>query len=197
MTALGVRYLTGSSVATNLAMPRRPEFPPHFGRVFMAMAAAFFETRGDEKERQALEWLEAAGAPAISASDGNARSFVETYVPANDKHGGILGRSRQPRSFPTMRPDSPFIFLIWASDVPQSLRDGLQRLCAKVTRIGHSSSLVQMWVADDAEKLDAEWQPSNGAFDEQMRIAEPGTLAYLDAPSAPERSRITVSSGTL
>lgn len=180
MTALGIRYLTGSSVATNLAMPRNPESPPHFGRVFMAMAAAYFETRGNEEERKALEWLEAAGAPSISASGGNARSFVETYVPVNDKHGGIIGRSRQPRSFPTMRPDSPFVFLIWPSDVPQSLRDSLQRLCAKVTRIGHSSSLVQMWVVDEPEKIDAEWRPTNGAFDQKMRIAEPGTLAYLE-----------------
>lgn len=180
MTALGIRYLTGCSVATDLAIPRRPEFPPHFGRVFMAMAATHFETRGNEEERKALEWLETAGAPSINASDGNARSFVETYVPVNDKHGGIVGRSRQPRSFPTVRPDRPFVYLIWDSKVPEHLRDGLQRLCGKVTRIGHSSSLVQMWVVDDAATIEPEWQPSNDAFERQMRVAEPGTLAYLE-----------------
>ena len=180
MTALGIRYLTGSSVATNLAMPRTPEFPPHFGRVFMAMAATYFETRGNEEEREALEWLEAAGAPSINASEGNARSFVETYVPVNDKHGGIVGRIRQARSFPTMRPDQPFVYLVWDSKVPQRLLDALQRLCSKVTRIGHSSSLVQMWVVDDAAEIDTDWRPSNGSFDQQMRVAEPGTLAYLE-----------------
>lgn len=180
MTALGIRYLTGCSVATNLAMPQKPEFPPHFGRVFMAMAATYFETRGNNEERQALEWLEAAGAPSIDASDGNARSFVETYVPVNDKHGGIVGRSRQSRSFPTMRPDRPFVYLVWAAEVPDDFREGLARLCGKVTRIGHSSSLVQMWVLDEGIEIHADFRPSNDPFEQQMRIPEPGTLAYLE-----------------
>jgi CRISPR-associated protein Csb2 len=200
MTALGIRYLTGSAVATNIATPRKPEFPPHFGRVFMAMAATYFETRGNDDERKALEWLEAAGAPSISASGGHARSFVETYVPVNDKHNGIIGRSKQPRSFPTMRPDSPFVFLIWASNVPHSLRDALERLCGKVTRIGHSSSLVQMWLADEGEQIEPEWQPGSGLFDEQMRIAERGTLAYLErvfnANAIEEYGRLADAVGT-
>lgn len=182
MTALGIRYLTGRSVATNLAMPRGPEFPPHSGRVFMAMAATYFETRGDEHEREALEWLENAGAPAVSASDHEPRSFVETYVPVNDrldKQSGAGLRSRQPRSFPTTRPHRDSVYLIWPSDIPQHLRGALERLCTKVTRIGHSSSLVQMWVADEATEIDAEWHPGDVAFEHQMRVAEPGTLTYL------------------
>jgi CRISPR-associated protein Csb2 len=182
MTTLGIRYLTGCSVATNLAIPRRPEWPPHPGRVFMAMAATYFETRGEESEREALEWLENAGAPAVSASDHQPRSFVETYVPVNDtldKDSGAAFRKRQPRSFPTCRPDQDSVYLIWGSDVPEHLRGGLERLCSKVTRIGHSSSLVQMWVADRASRVDAEWRPSGGTVGQQMRVAEPGTLAYL------------------
>jgi len=144
------------------------------------MAAAYFETRGDENEREALEWLEQAGAPALSASGDQPRSFVETYVPVNDKHGGIVARSRQSRSFPATRPDRDLVYLIWNSEAPQHLRGALERLCGKVTRIGHSSSLVQMWVADDAATLDAEWQPGDGPFEHQMRVAERGTLAYLE-----------------
>jgi len=182
MTALGIRYLTGYSVAANAAAPWRPEWPPHPGRVFMAMAAAYFKTRGDELEREALEWLERAGAPAVSASEDRPRSFVETYVPVNDKldHGsGFALRARQPRSFPTTRPDRDFVYLIWDSDVPQHLRGALENLCNKVTRIGHSASLVQMWVSDAAQEIDADWQPHHAASRHQMRIAEPGTLAYL------------------
>ena len=57
MIALGLRYLTKYAVATDLAR-QRPEWPPHPGRVFMAMAAAFFEGGSDPAERVALEWLE-------------------------------------------------------------------------------------------------------------------------------------------
>lgn len=176
MTVLGIRYLTGHSVATNLAVPREPEWPPHPGRVFMAMVATYFETRGDSREREALEWLEQAGDPAVRASDDEPRSFVETYVPVNDKPL----RGRQPRSFPTTRPDHDCVYLIWNSQVPYELRGALAQLCNKVTRIGHSSSLVQMWLADNAEDIGAEWQPCDADFDQQMRVAEPGTCAYLE-----------------
>lgn len=182
MTALGIRYLMGFSVATNVAMPRLPEWPPHPGRVFMALAATHLETRGDEREREALEWVQEAGAPAVRASGDNPRSFVETYVPVNDRLDGQSGaalRARQPRSFPTTRPDQDCVYLIWNSEVPQHLRGALERLCNKVTRIGHSSSLVQMWLADSAERLNGEWRPHDANFERQMRVAEPGTLAYL------------------
>ncbi|MGH9351421.1 MAG: type I-G CRISPR-associated protein Csb2, partial [Terriglobia bacterium] len=152
----------GFSVATNLATPRSPEWPPHPGRVFMALAATHFETRGDEREREALEWVQEAGAPAVRASGDNPRSFVETYVPVNDRLDGQSGaalRARQPRSFATTRPDQDCVYLIWNSEVPQHLRGALEQLCNKVTRIGHSSSLVRMWLADSAERLDGEWRP--------------------------------------
>lgn len=183
MTALGIRYLTGRAVATNLAIPRRPECPPHPGRVFMAMAAAHFETRGDKGEREALHWLENAGPPAIGASGHQERSFVEAYVPANDKldkRAGAALRARQPRSFPSARLDADSVYLIWKTDIPQQLRVPLERLCGKVTRIGHSSSLVHMWVAEGAPETNAEWRPSRGDSEQQMRVAEPGTLAYLE-----------------
>ena len=181
MTALGIRYLTGNSVATNLASPRKAEFPPHFGRVFMAMAAAHFDTGGDEKERAALEWLECAGPPEIEAEQARERSFTETYVPVNDKVTGVASRTRQPRSFPTSNLPNPFVYLLWNSDVPHELKQPLEALCAKVTRIGHSSSLAQMWVAEDAAAIQPDWRPSTGQSDIHMRVAEPGTLNYLES----------------
>ncbi len=182
MTALGIRYLTGCSVAANVAEPRSPEWPPHPGRVFMAMAAAHFETRGNELERQALEWMERAGSPAVSASDHQPRSFVETYVPVNDKldkQSGAALRARQPRSFAATRPERDSVYLIWSSAIPQHLQGALERLCDKVTRIGHSSSLVQMWVADEVTNAEGDCQPCEVGSEYAMRVAEPGTLAYL------------------
>jgi CRISPR-associated protein Csb2 len=193
MMTLGIHYLTGCAVATDRTMSDRPEFPPHFGRVFMALAATYFETRGDKEERAALEWLETARAPSIQAGDGYPRrasggsryEVVKTYVPVNDKLDADartfpVPRSRQSRSFPTMRLRDPFVYLKWDSSIPGHLRGAMERLCNKVTRIGHSSSLVQMWVADGTVAADTEWQPSNGISDLRMRVAEPGTLAYLE-----------------
>src|SRR5579884_4487475 len=111
MIALGIRYLTGYAVAT--VDRERAEWPPHPGRVFIAMAAAHFETGGDTDERRALEWLEAAAAPSLRASGADERSVVRAYVPANDVHGGIVGRPRQDRAFPRVRPHEDSAFLIW------------------------------------------------------------------------------------
>jgi CRISPR-associated protein Csb2 len=70
MLALGIRYLTGYAAATDVAA-QAAEWPPHWGRVFMAMAAAHFENGGDAAERAALEWIEAAPVPALRASDAD------------------------------------------------------------------------------------------------------------------------------
>jgi CRISPR-associated protein Csb2 len=54
MIAVGIRYLTGWSMATDSADRQRAEWPPHPDRVFMALAAAHFETDGEDNERAAL-----------------------------------------------------------------------------------------------------------------------------------------------
>jgi CRISPR-associated protein Csb2 len=68
-------YLTGYAVATNPATRDRAEWPPHPARVFMALAAAWFETEppGAEDEGRddwtaegaALRWLETLGDPVM------------------------------------------------------------------------------------------------------------------------------------
>jgi CRISPR-associated protein Csb2 len=180
MTALGIRYLTGNVVASDVTR-RKPEWPIHTGRVFMAMAATYFETKGSPLERMALEWLERQRpAPSIQASEAYIRSFVETYVPVNDKHGGIVARTRQARTFPTVRPNCDSVFLLWETDAPQDVRLGLQEICRKVTRIGHSSSLVHMWLAEDPADLTANWFPDDFAAEQTMRVVETGTLQQLE-----------------
>jgi CRISPR-associated protein Csb2 len=183
MTTLGIEYLTGHVVARDRSASDAPEFPPHFGRVFMAMAATYFETRGDEKERAALEWLEASGPPRIEAAEKNPRSLVTAYVPVNDDGLGADAlpalRRRQSRTFGVARLNHPFVYLQWDAMVPEELRDPLERLCRKVTRIGHSSSLVQMWVAAEHKPVGDVWHPE-AIGEMRMRVTEPGTLAYLE-----------------
>jgi len=178
MTTLGIRYLTGHAVATGVARDRA-EWPPHPGRVFMAMAAAYFETGGDPEERKALEWLEAQEPPRICASGCHRRSLVGAYVPANDKV--TMPRRRQERTFPTVRPERDTVFLTWDTEAPTEIRGALEKLCGKVTRIGHSSSLAQMWLAEDAATPEAEWLPDDLAIEgERFRTAERGSLQYLE-----------------
>ena len=167
MFALGIHYITGYATATDSGDYRCVEWPPHPARVFMAMVAALHEghtSAPDCGERAALLWLEALPSPAISASHADLRTVVEQFVPVNDslplstekpadlrkRLPGAVGvaRSRQPRFFPKARLQDPHVFLIWSEADASPHVAALDRLCAKVTRIGHSSSLVQMWVAD-------------------------------------------------
>ncbi len=85
MLALRIEYLTGRCVATAYNDRDVAEWPPHPSRVFSAMAAAWADVDElSEGERQALEWLECAGAPYIAASGENTRTVVTHFVPVND-----------------------------------------------------------------------------------------------------------------
>lgn len=80
-----VNFLTGRYVATSHNDRRRSEWPPHPARLFSALVAAWADVdEPDPSEREALEWLEAQGPPAISASDAVARTVVSHFVPVND-----------------------------------------------------------------------------------------------------------------
>lgn len=187
MFALGIRYLNGWAMATHPSDRERAEWPPHPDRVFMALAAAHFETgdegSGDVEERAALEWLQSLPAPSIAVGGYEQREIVTSYVPVNDteiarrgdeskrlaaidkvgsldkaKDAGLAlmpeFRSRQSRSFPLAIPHvlddaadgMPHVYLIWDAEALARHQNALASLSAKVTSIGHSASLVQMWV---------------------------------------------------
>lgn len=176
---IGLRYLTGYAVASTRTAP---EWPPHPGRVFMAMAAAHFETGASDVEREVLDWLEAEEPPALCASETDVRSEVRAYVPANDDHGGIVKRARQDRTFHCSRPRQDTVFLIWQRSQPtEQTRSVLEQLCAKVTRVGHSSSLVQMWLVPDGVEPEPSLIPDRLASGQRLRIATAGTMKRLEA----------------
>jgi len=201
--ALGIHYLTGYSVAATRP-DGEPEWPPHPARVFMAMAAAHFEDPGEplasgeevfqhscEQERAALQWLESLKKqPSIYAADADARPAATCFVPVNDhpvgkKPGALQSvpgwmRSKQPRTFPRVRPHDDRVFLVWGGDLPEEHRDAIDRLCSKVTRIGHSSSLVQMWLADPAEVPQPNWRPDDERPQRRLRKISPGFLDNLE-----------------
>src|SRR5262249_1438029 len=113
MLALGIRYLNGFVAARTAPDDQQAEWPPHPGRVFMALAAAHFVIGADPREREALIWLQSLErdgepvAPSIFAADVVHRAVVMHYVPINDKPGPSktllqsvpLTRERQRRTF--------------------------------------------------------------------------------------------------
>jgi CRISPR-associated protein Csb2 len=195
MFAIGIRYLCGRAVATHPADRASPEWPPHPDRVFMALAAAYFETGASPGERSALEWLEGLAPPALSVSEGNSRNTVTSYVPVNDDSNPVnektnkphmisgtlsIGRGRQPRVFPTVVPESETLYLIWQDAEPsvEYSRD-LETLCGKVTYLGHSSSPVQMWA--EAAPPRPTLAPVDGHAPCRLRVTGAGRLAALAA----------------
>jgi len=229
MLALGIEYLTGYATATSTGDRGVAEWPPHPGRVFMAMAAAFFESRPEpseasalarwNEEEAALRWLEGLDAPIILASQCDDRSVTEVYVKPNDF--SIFDASGKPtkipnpsapnltdkqrklqvdrikdlreiiptlrngkeRTFPKVRPHETTLYLHWPEAKPTDThRAALDRVCAKVIRIGHSSSLVRMWVEARPPELRTGWTPTSEERAEPLerfRMPGPGCLDYL------------------
>lgn len=188
-------YLTGRCVATDVSSRQRAEWPPHTARLFMALAAAWFETEQDADEGAALKWLENLGDPTLLLPSGEhvfPRSVVDVFVPVNDKAGPskallqsapALTRDRQSRTFPSTWVGNAVCYARWedVGEVDQHVA-ALNRLCSKVTRIGHPSSLVRMWVADELpQEPDGieVWQPDETLAEFQVRRVSSGTLQLL------------------
>lgn len=228
MVTLGLEYLNGwAMAAADGAAKSRAEWPPHPDRVFMAMAAAYFETEGSDDEVAALQWLERQPPPVVHAAPCHVRTAVggETppvaFVPVNDVKVGRLQtanthrklvdqglavlpahRKRQPRSFPVAVPEDPVVYLVWPdSSLETRLREALAALCRKVTHVGHSASLVQMWVDDAAPPIDPPyraWTPDDG-LDASLRLRVPyeGRLSYLAAADPGPHLRHAMTLGKL
>lgn len=215
MLAFGIRYLNGFVAAAEPDNLERAEWPPHPGRVFMALAAAHFQTGADPAEREALLWLEGSkrdgeiSAPQIAAPEAMQRAIVKHYVPVNDKAGPSkavmqtlpITRDRQDRTFARAWLDDDTVSLVWPElDPPDPHRRALEQLCGKVARIGHSSSLVQMWIAGEDESNEPNWLPDDDRAGLRLRIAGPGTLEYLEqeynAMAAEDYANLKVQSET-
>jgi CRISPR-associated protein Csb2 len=115
-------------------------------------------------------------------------------------------RTRQVRTFPVVLPESPTFTFLWPDGDPTLHRAALERLCARVTRLGHSSSLVRCAIVD--RDLVPTLVPSDDG-DVVVRVVGPGQLERLDRafghhqgvqnrvlPARPQRYRLvsTVSS---
>lgn len=202
-TLIGVRYLTGYAAAGD--GKGGPEWPPHPARLFMALVAALHDGDAEADEHDALLWLEQQAAPTLWASSKDVRPTVETYVPPNDftlprnvatapeksiaTAINVLPQrrtKRQPRTFPRVRPRHDTVHFGYVAACPH--RDALDRLCGRVARLGHSMSLVQVWLGDDAAATEPgeddgrlRLEPNVSAGGRPLRVVQPGLLDYLHA----------------
>ena len=238
-----VNFLTGRYVATYHNDRQRSEWPPHPARLFSALVAAWADAdEPDVTEREALEWLEAQGPPAVAASDSVPRSVVSHFVPVNDTSivsgtwqkrkagkihdllerldeelvssqgeitkkvsqlqdrltrqrdvGAQVSRAgntnpssalqmmpdrpggRRERFFPSVTPENARVTFIWDAVVSERVAVALDQLLSRVSRLGHSSSLVSCRVVQ--ESPDASYTPGSGT--ESMRVVSRGQLAEL------------------
>jgi len=183
MLALGVEYLLGRAIATDSARRNRAEWPPHPDRLYQALVATWQETEGTEKERSALEWLENCEPPSLYASDADERASVTHFVPVNDSTRAqkLLpeDRPRQARSFPGVVPHDPCVYFQWSDHPPEELSRALDELACRVTRLGHSSSLVRLWVTKQPPQ--ANRIPGAGrANGDRLRVPRKGRIEQLE-----------------
>lgn len=208
MFSLGIRYLNGYSAATEVDDDHRAEWPPHPGRIFMALVAAHYACEPKPEEYALLQWLETLPPPEIYAPEFLSRTVVENYVPVNDKAvsrdkrttclqsaPGIV-RTRAERFFVRAWLTEDTVWMTWQSEIDYKNQETLRRLCEKVTRIGHTSSLVQMWLATSPEKK-SNWVPVDDNALINLRIVTVGTLKELErcknAPAIEQYANLLVA----
>ncbi len=137
-------------------------------------------------------------AKAIASTEDDVGQHPATiFVPANDRAGPAKGslqsapglaRSKGARTFPSVRPLDERVFLVWKEVNADHRRSAIEALCGKVTRIGHSSSLVRMWVEDDPPR--ATWLPDDEEATIHLRVPTDGYVAALEASYRRDPTRL-------
>ena len=88
-------------------------------------------------------------------------------------------RVRHARTFPSVTPLDPRVTYVWPNTTATALqRDTLDRLLARLVRLGHSSSLTVARLVDDAAP--PVWIPSTGG-ETILRTVQAGQLGALEA----------------
>lgn len=184
MFALRVSYLTGRVYSAEFEDgddKRRPEWPPHPSRLFSAMVSAWGESGGDPELLPALEWVEHQEPPRIAAGECSLRQAVRHFVPVNDEVSLPEHRPRKGRSFPSGSPVEPEVWFIWEKDLPDALRQPMQRVLDRTSALGHSSSLIEVSMAEPPQDLVANWVPDPIDGERRIRVPSTGRLADLRA----------------
>ena len=167
-----VRYfvpVNDSSVVSPAAYAKQVE---KYGRLRDELTEALFESDGEVTRRirgiqtQIRKQLDISNLVS-EAGNTNPKSAVE-LLPE--------GRGKQERSFPSVSPEIPRVTYVWTVDPPESIVSALDDLLARVTRLGHSSTLVSCRLTEDPPALT--YVPGDGL--KVMRSVRRGQLAALE-----------------
>lgn len=218
MLTVEVEFLSGVSVATSPFRREEPEWPPHPDRLYQALVAAWGRVEPpEEDERKALEWLESLDSSSLilHAPRAGIREVSTVFVPPNDvrtpeKPGDLPSKkkmaeallvlpdhrtNRQARVFPSVIPfgDRPVVQYCWA--VAPGLEphlEPLRRLAKEVTYLGHSHTLVRVYIPDPNAPV------TNQGMDwlevpRALRVPHVGRLEHLRAQHTHYRQGIQVA----
>jgi CRISPR-associated protein Csb2 len=178
MLAIAWQYLTGRSIATDPADRSSPEWPPHPDRVFQALVAAWGEAGCSPGGAQALAWIASLGPPQVGCPlDVPIGAAPKVFVPVNDVAAIAENRPRKPRRFPSVLVGDAVCSLVWPDAEPGEHLPLLSDICAAVSHVGHSSSVVRMWVASEYTKPCL--QPASESNEYRLRVPTPGRLDEL------------------
>ena len=194
MLTVSISFLACRYTAADFNNPDIPEWPPHPGRLFMAMAAAYFEGGMDRDEGAAMEWLECRDPPIILCNDAETarRSEAHAFVPINDRNSidnsqaplstldVRIGRMRKERTFPTTVTGHRPVYLLWPDLECGKHASPLASIVSRVHRLGHSSSFVHVTVSESDEGSGDAVVPDR-CGDTVIRWASRGLLARLEA----------------
>jgi len=177
MLTISIEFLMGRYVAEETQSHKTAEWPPHPGRLFMAMVASYFEGGENSHEKDALLWFERCEPPTIYYNQGNKpRSTVKTYVPINDdilqykKLQPLLTtvempvrRLRKERTFSSTIVGYEPLYFIWDELDCNRHMDSLISLCGRIHRLGHSSSFVYIKASKSEPKSLTELDENNSS----------------------------------
>lgn len=129
-------------------------------------------TQGAGNRRRAARRLsDARMAPAVveSAPSTRALQTAVALLPGS--------RTRVVRTFPVVIPETTTFAFLWPDADPTPHREALGQLCARVTRLGHSSSLVRCTLVE--REISPTLVPSLDG-DITLRVIGPGQLDRLE-----------------
>jgi CRISPR-associated protein Csb2 len=178
MLAIAWQYLTGRAVATDPTDRNTAEWPPHPDRVFQALVAAWGDMGCAPTGERALAWLAALDPPEIACPlNVSQPEAPRTYVPVNDVATVDTPRQRKPRRFPSIVVGEAVCALVWPAADPGEHFDALSHLCAAVSHVGHSTSVVRMTAERSAPAV--KLRPAGVRGDYNLRVPRAGRLTDL------------------
>ena len=174
--------LWSSSIGT-----KREKLDTAWGELHSAKAelsAVIGDTKASKQAQRRVDGatrkLEKCSAAYRKAIDDNIQPQMTPAASMKKAAMGLLpdGRIRRERYFPSASLESCAVHFIWTSAPPDDLRACLAELLARLSSLGHSSSLVHARCVDEAPQ--ARWVPASDG-DQILRWVRVGQLSQLES----------------